>query len=281
MKILRDFYTGINLGGILSLLGLIVSVSTLFLEGELLVTGLVYVFGTYILILAFFLVWREFVYSRKAKYAEACGGLHGAAHLLRDVHSALDEGNKNLVDEKIRDAIISFSNALSLVTGANCRCCIKTINSDTEKDGGEYVFVETLVRSETSESYDYDSKPAGIENNTDFYEILINDSNCFLSHDLTKESVYLNSHWPESPDKRKEFIKQRKYKYITTIVWPIKSYSNSQNKAEIIGFLCADSMTRYIFEARYDVDFGAIIADSLFPVLKRYRNSIKSGAFNT
>ena len=274
-KTLRDMLKGIRAGDVLGFLGVALSLIALFRDKSLQNDATVWVFGTYIFTLAALLVWREFVYSRKARYAEASNSMHKCAHALRDAHGAVDRKNLEQVHEKVRDALVSFADAFSLITGANCRACIKTITAATDSKGNDQTIfcTETLARSCTSERTDAD-EPAPINDNTDFKVLFERQQTYFASDDLSGELAYMNSHWPSNPDKRKEFIRLRKYKYVTTVVWPIRSPAPTvKEMPQVIGYLCVDSLTRGIFERRYDIDLGAVIADTLYPLLLRYRNT--------
>jgi hypothetical protein len=272
---LRDAWKGLGLADVLGFLGVGLAIVALVQNPNLQANATIYIFGLYITILATSLAWREFVYSRKARYAEASVNLHHCAGLLRDAHDAISRSNREQVDDRVRDSLIAFADAFSLITGANCRACIKTIVAETGGvSGGEPNFMtETLRRSTTALRGEAD-KPAPIRENTDFLVLFDGRQEYFLSHDLTEERAYMNSNWPNNPDERAEFIRARKFKYITTLVWPIKIAPLSGTKPNVIGFLCVDSLTRHIFERRYDTELGAAIADMLYPLLLRYREML-------
>lgn len=270
----RDFFKGLRPGDYLSFAGLVVAIMALILQGRQLNTATVWVFGIYILLLAITLVWREIAYARKARYAEASTHIHDCAHHLRDALISAQQPvpERNLSERVLRDALIAFSDAFSLITGANCRACIKTlvaINDPAERTT-EFA-VETLVRSSTSTKSSAD-EPTPIADNTDFEMLFKCESRYYICNDLTREDGYKNSHWPAEPDKRREFIRKREYKYVATIVWPIRAPATREGRPEVIGYLCIDALTRGIFEPRYDIQLGAVIADTLYPLLRRYRN---------
>lgn len=98
----------------------------------------------------------------------------------------------------------------------------------------------------------------------------------YICNDLTKEDGYQNSHWPSNPEERREFIKKAEYKYVSTIVWPIRGPAED-GRPPVTGFLCIDSRTRGIFERRYDIQLGAVIADTLYPLLAEYRALLRKG----
>lgn len=268
---IMDFIKGLRLGDYLSFTGLVIALITLILQGRNLNTAIIWLFGVYILILAATLVWREAAYSRKARYAEASKNIHDCAHNLRDALIAFHNRNKEEAHRVLRDALIAFSDAFSLITGANCRACIKTLVgvNDFASENTEFA-VETLIRSSTSDrNEDDDATP--INCNTDFEMLFARERRFYICNDLTKEDGYKNSHWPSNPEERREFIRKAEYKYVSTIVWPIRGPSSVDGRPPVIGYLCIDSLTRGIFERRYDVELGAIIADTLYSLLCEYR----------
>lgn len=236
-------------------------------------SSIVWVFGIYIFTIASMLVVREYTYSRKARYAEAMKQLHKCAHEIRDSYWAIESNNAGLCMESVKSSLNSFASAFSIVTGTSCRACIKVIEHDSSKDPVDF-YTRTFCRNQKVAQSTNRDDPAPLEKNTDF-KILYqqdDDENYFLSNNLTKRKRYQNSNWPSRHDKRAVFIKERKYQYISTIVWPIRSREVESNP-EVIGFLCVDSLTRGVFERRYDVDTGAIIADMLYPLLSKYRKA--------
>lgn len=269
-KSLREFIKGITIGDVVSIFGAAISLIALFQSDNLRESATIWLFGFYIFILASFLVWREFVYSRKARYAEASASLHRCAHIIRDAHDAANRNNKELVENKIRDVLVAFAETFSLIAGASCRACIKSIVANTDLSPTEFL-TETLARSDTT-GRTLNDDLAPIKDNTDFWLIFTGKQNIYICDDLSKENPYNNSNWPSDPNERQRFIKDRKFKYITTIVWPIRNKipSNSEPQ-EVVGFLCVDSLTRGIFERRYDLDLGSIVADTLYPLLVKYR----------
>jgi hypothetical protein len=227
-----------------------------------------WIFAAYIIILGSLLTAREFVYSRKARFAEATRNIHQAVHSLRDASESIKNTNAESARQEICQTLADVQQAFSLITGVSCRACIKTIVYDTTQQRAS---TETFLRARGTTSNPTKDSEAPIDNNTDFKMLFEYKVPTFFSNNLGNENPYLNSNWPENNSERNSFLKSQKYDYIATIVWPIRA-KESGNPPEIIGFLCIDSKTRGVFSRRYDIDVGAIVADTLYPILKDYRD---------
>lgn len=264
---LRRFLKSLILGDYLSLFSLILSAIPLFTQLPQF-TGVV--FAVYIYSLAVALVLREIHFSRKSRYAEAIENLHACSHKLRDAADAIKSNNDELAFESIKESLIPFASAFSLITGTHCRACIKSIvREDKEYGSNPDISTETFCRSETS-SADMPKNKALIQSNSDFIDLFSYKKTSHFSNDLSKDNPYLNSNWPTDSEERKKFIKHKQYPYISTIVWPIRSRTGEGNPL-VIAFLCVDSKITNIFDRRYDIEMGAIIADTLYTILSEYR----------
>ncbi|MCP3940922.1 MAG: hypothetical protein GY710_05505 [Desulfobacteraceae bacterium] len=231
------------------------------------------IFAVYIFMIAVLLVHREFVYSRKARYAETMRDFHECLHKVRDsFHDVWCSGDEEISRLAIREVLVPFANVFTLVTMTRCRACIKIIKTKSENSQPQY-HTKTFVRSNAKQLTTKQDKESKIDDNSDFLRVFYKAKRCFFCNDLKKENPYLNSNWPNNPEKRKEFIKKEKYDYISTIVWPIRGKPESiTKKPETIGFLCIDSLSTDVFMRKYDFDAGAIIADALYPLLKEHRD---------
>ncbi len=261
--LLKKFF---NFGNLTALAGLALSIVALF-KAECIGGAIVYVFGFYILLLAVLLVWREYSYSRKARYAEATESIHGAAHHIRDALDSLEnEQGATVFKGDIKNALNDFSRAFSIITGANCRSCIKTIVVEQDGEDSRY-YVQDLCRMDSG--FIKEKINHAINENTDFEALFSNGSNFYFSNNLLKEKVYNNSNWPKTSSEREIFIKEKKYTYLSTLVWPIRGRSNDDTPT-LVGFLCVDSLAKGVFDRGYDKDFGAIVADTLYYPLAKY-----------
>lgn len=261
------FRTYFTFNNVATVLGLILGIVSL-LATKLVAMYFIIVMMTYIALLAILLAWREFTYSRKARYAEAMAALHQVSHAVRDAQAAIGIGNDGSFRLQVRAAVDAFSKAFSLVTGTDCRACIKTILVNEQTNPTTFL-AEEFCRS--SKGFPAQPKSCEIRDNSDFYLLFTYDRDFYLCNDLSKENPYNNTNWPTSSSARKDFFKSKKHSYISTIVWPIRAPAQN-DQPSIIGFLCVDSLTRGIFEPRYDKDFGAVVADMLYNLLSTYRD---------
>ncbi len=264
------FFKSLMLADYLALFGLVLAAIPLFSQ----LSGLVaVVFAVYIYSLAIVLVAREIHYSRKSRYSEAIENLHACSHKLRDAADAIKGNNTALAFESIKESLIPFAAAFSLITGTHCRACIKSIvREDKGSESNPDISTETFCRSEQSTKVDANKK-ALIRNNSDFVDLFSYKKTSYFSNDLSKDNPYLNSNWPADSEERKKFIKHNEYPYISTIVWPIRSRTGDGDPL-VIAFLCVDSKIRNIFDRRNDIEMGAIIADTLYTILTEYRDKI-------
>lgn len=237
------------------------------------------------LILAF-LVWQEYRYSRKARYAEATYSIHNCVHLLRDYFYDIENMNAEDCKYSLSKVTTSLANAFSLVTGTHCRACIETLQIKNylkddfhkltdPKERIKYLYADTFCRdtiTSTSKSEEaIDSCLHPITGNTDFRELYLNaNMRCYYcGNTLTADPPYQSTaiqaggHLP----------------YKSIIVWPIRRMIYTQDKPcdnilnkrqDIIGYLCIDSARQNVFRKDYDIEMGAIVADALFIFLKFY-----------
>jgi len=269
---------------IIAVIGIVVS---LFIVDDKNDTELLYAteLSLFSLFLLGYVIFSEYRYARKARYAEAMASIHSAIHILRDYQC---DFNSICEDHDCKNALSSvvtaFANAFSLVTGTHCRSCIKTIetrnisqsefNSLTPQEQIEYLYVATFCRDRASANNENESDNYihPLSSNTDFL-VLYNDvsERRYFSNDINKEDGYQNSSHQAN----------KKLPYRSTIVWPIRKLmyaQDRQNEKEqiILGYLCVDSARMKVFREDYDFEMGATVADALFLFLKSYHNYLKS-----
>ena len=237
--------------------------------------------GTYVLVIAIVAVWREISYARKARYAEAMVKFHKCIHCLRDAFNAVKRKEEAYSMRCIEETLSFFASAFSLITGVHCRSCIKILDFMPGDSKEHNFYVAAFARGSTTLSESaQEPKPYyekdWVDQNSDFMVLFRTKDNKFFSNDLSKEKGYRNSHWPTDPSELQEFLKNRKYDYISTIIWPIRNMHGSGDPPDINGFLCIDSKTRGVFCDRYDIDAGAILADALYFFLAEYRATFQN-----
>jgi len=242
-------------------------------------------FLIYFVVLLVFLILFTFKFSRKSRYAEATKCLHSALHSARDAYHYLDwckseDHEKIVFDEErlcayMKTTLTSIADAFTIVSGVRCRSSIKVLGQNSQGQ----LFVKTLARDEVSqvECQKKDSVETTshlVSLNTDFSEITEGNLDYFYVGDLTKYLNYTNTSM-----KKHDSMKSEKWTlpYKSTIVWPIRYvYIKSEvengtgTHEDLYGFLTLDSSSVNSFIKRYDVQMGALLADSLFPVLNAY-----------
>lgn len=242
---------------------------------------------------------QEYRYSRKTRYAEALVFIHSIVHRLRDTFNILnkfDSSNpeirkqsNNIIFKEAEKIVTSFATAFSLITSVRCRACIKLIRLDeTQKDYASLskdekeriLYVETWTRDVDSNLF----SPAGEEpkhwiySNTDFKQLFDAQNPAtnkyFLENNLPKKHNYQNTSFKLYGEPNEKWT----LPYKSTIVWPIRRITSKYerdeeqftDKQDVLGYLCIDSDARNVFNDRYDIHVGAIVADSLFVFLRRY-----------
>lgn len=223
----------------------------------------------YFVILLLFLGYFIHAYSRKARYAEATACVHQAVHELRDTSSYLTSCLHGVekyelaeVKTHIATSLESVSRAYSIVTGTNCRVSVKILG------GSDRAYVKTLARDSASartchEKDKAEGKRHMVVKNTDYNLILNAGRSYFFCNNIPSSREYTNT----SKDEYGE-----KLPYAAAIVLPIRSVDSQQSEGaadryRCLGFLTVDSSARNAFLEKYDVQLGAIIADTLYPVM--------------
>jgi hypothetical protein len=197
--------------------------------------------------------------SRRSRHAEAIANVRESVHKiatenLTDSHS-LDEKKRVL-----SCAMDDLSKAFSVVTGSNCRCCVKTVQVQEGK-----LYAQTFCRNS---DYTGQDTPHPIEHNTDFNDLFQDKGRrWFFGNnlpELAKAGGYLNT------------SKDWQTRYRSTLIWPIRCERSGDAEApDLLGFLCVDSKRTRAFSEEYDHPLGAIVADTLCPFMMRIAKSTK------
>jgi hypothetical protein len=238
-----------------------------------------------------YVIFQEYRFSRKARYAEALYSIHSCVHFLRDYQ--FDQKlltNTADCQRQLSKVVTSLANSFSLVTGTHCRACIKmlefrNISQDEyqklpdNKTRLNYLFVSTFCRDEitttasVNKAENKDKYTHHVIGNTDFRELYL---------DVNKRIFFCNDIQACGGDYQNSSTQTgQKISYRSVITWPIRKLVYRQDKddagkfnedQDILGFLCVDSARRNIFREDYDREMGAIVADSLFVFLKKYHD---------
>ena len=243
---------------------------------------LLFIYGV---ILLAWILCREYYFSRKVKFAEANIVMGESLMHLKLASNAIESKNKDLAKQNLTLCLEKFSKAFAIVTGVNCRTCIKSVNcDDDEKEINKKYRTKTFIRHSCLQQHDSVSVP--VAENTDFCLLTTDRHRQFwLSNDISKEHNYRNSSLDmlKTEEDWQRYFKGKEYKYISTIVWPISNnFLTESNKREdsFIGFLCVDSKKKNIFNCEFDVYLGVCLSEALFPVLIAYSKAfIKAGSY--
>ena len=229
--------------------------------------------ASYFVILLLFLFWFAHTYSRKARYAESLRLIHSAIHDIRDTAGYLERCYRRkdtfsafVVHGALQGCLDAVARAFSMVTGANCRVCIKVVGGDSPSNA----YVTTACRDKISqddcrEKDRSEKKDHLITENTDFSYLVHGKKTFYLNGDIDGTTGYLNTSILQYGGR---------LPYKSVIVLPIRRTYNLSSKNEtappptVVGFLCIDSHSRFSFTEKYDVQMGAVIADALCPILE-------------
>lgn len=227
----------------------------------------------YFVVLLGFLFWFTHTYSRKARYAESLRLIHSAIHDVRDIAGYLercyrrkDTFSRIVVHGALQGCLDAVARAFAMVTGANCRVCIKVVGGDSSTNA----FVTTACRDKIShedcrEKDRHERADHLIAENTDFSYLVHGKKTFYLNGDIAGTTGYLNTSTPAYAGR---------LPYKSVIVLPIRRTYNISSNIEspppptVVGFLCIDSHSRFSFTEKYDVQMGAVVADALCPILE-------------
>ena len=293
-SILRKIGRGLNwLGNILAILTPLIIFKVASGDKDIVSLTAVIVLGVLALMFAILLLTEEWRLSQKARYSEAMRSLHLSVHILRDIAFNLD--NTNITDEKrcedISLSLEALAKTFCLLKAVHCRVCIKKIGlndqvrkedlltlSEEEKLRSLYVYTfernhETNITRNCNEYGKPEEHTIG--GNTDFRKLFLmkRGERSWLCNDIWSCKSYQNT--------KLAFVEDiRDLGYRSVLVVPIrkttegkileKQYAEDQ---DVRGFVCVDSMTRGIFDGRYDADVTSIYADALYMLMKQWFQS--------
>ncbi|MGZ3236772.1 MAG: hypothetical protein ACXU8A_05280, partial [Burkholderiaceae bacterium] len=234
----------------------------------------------YVLVLMGLLAYFIISYSRKARYAEAMYCIHSAIHQIRDINIYLAHCLQAPIqyeaahfEHRFCSVLNSVAQAFDIATAVSNRVCVKLIGGPK---GSEYA--KTLSRDSASriQSEKKDKAKAEthlINKNTDFHLIVSNELRYFCENNLRKYPNYCNT----SLDPTNGHSGSWSLPYSACLVFPIRFTTveksddgQAEDRISILGFLAIDSAARGVYEKRYDVEMGAIIADTLVSVLQTW-----------
>lgn len=246
--------------------------------------------AAYVGILFAVLIWRELVYSRKARYAEVLNSLNDSFLKLQAVVTS-ENASAAQIKETGTKVLTNIATAFSTITSTTCSACIKLLEGDPGVGQNEDVRlkVRTLCRSgnveKRRERADSATFKHWLDQNTDFYELHKHagtpQEDCFFSNNLPRYPAYMNTSFevyggegykPPPPSLLLSWLSLRPWvlPYRSAIVVPIFPRTANEIEGKLVGYLCIDSKSRGAFSRRYDPELLSGIGDCLYEVVRRY-----------
>lgn len=240
--------------------------------------GLLVLFG------AVLLVWQEYRFSRKARYAESLPNLLAFARAMA-VGESLTEDRCRAV---MADAVREISEAFSLATGTRIGVCLKKVVLETTSNRCR---VEDVCRDPKSKDRGERSRvrPDGrpvqhwVETNTAFKRTWTAvgfpaGAQYFLCNNLPGEPHYQNTSFEIYGEPHPQGTVARTFgwrdgwtlPYKSTLVVPVLGTAKVDGSTVVLGYLGLDSASINVFDTRYDVPLLRIFAEFLSPVLDQY-----------
>ena len=274
-------------GFLLSVFASVVTLTLFFREQESASTDaqlaiqLSFYFSMFLLAL---IIWREYTYARKARYAETIKDL---AEISRSLQSAAaGDPTRSEIRSACERSLNSLATILSLITATRCSACIKVIDAAEAAEGTDVrPQVVTMCRDRGSgDSRKKLTTEHWIDQNTDFEQLHENagkpSGRAFFSNYLPGLRDYKNSSFKvyEKPTSFDVPVLSDVVRHLTWTL-PYKStivaaISGSQvelgDGSGLVGYLCVDSRSSGAFSRRYDVELVTGIADCLFDLIDRY-----------
>ncbi|MDR0867626.1 MAG: hypothetical protein LBP75_04005 [Planctomycetota bacterium] len=220
-------------------------------------------------------------YSHTSLLPKANKELIGCLRHLRDALGRIDESKNDACDATQRSlketdaynaiqlSLKSIAAAFTIISGSSCRACIKQVtNIDEEK---KILFSRTFCRNE---DVGEEKPPALINDDTDFRSLVECNDKVYFSNDLSidvKDKGYRSSSLPREQKELLAYF-ENSPRYIATVVLPIVLIKHHE-PPKWLGFLCIDSKDKNVFDKNVDVDFGAVIVESLLMVLLKYQET--------
>jgi hypothetical protein len=234
------------------------------------------------------LVWQEFRYSRKAKYAEAFSYLRQIFYET-STKDGQHIGECSEIENICRLIVNRLATAFSLITGTKCSVCIKVLVLSDDSEASPRPKVATLCRDDTSLDRERGSSPLEhwveelenpqaiehwVQENTDFQQIFERvgtPQRVFFSNYLPGLRGYQNTSFQVYGQPTAHFRGVRwPLPYRSTVVAPISRVHQLQRSPTLAGYLCVDSRSRSVFNRRYDIDLITGVGDCLFDLVHRY-----------
>lgn len=231
-------------------------------------------------------------FHKERRYSQSVFFTHFVNHVIRDCLA--NARVQKLSKDTLTELLNAIAECLSILTGVRCRASLKELHSD--------LTISTVARNSTSDpTPGLDSSgPHALADNTDFYTLwyalegrtryyLCNDLLAAWSNRLYKNSSLAYSGKVLEPHKYLGWLllsREWPLPYRSTLVLPIRYISDFSPPVEgqtmlpkhwdFWGFLCIDSNSRNVFNARYLPELGATFADAFYILFNQLKDRSKA-----
>jgi len=233
----------------------------------------------------------------------------GEPSLAAATHALISEGRekrKSEFEASLKDILSQAASIFTILTATNCRTSIKIL-SGNPKSGSNNLYVRTLARDALSaqscagKDLHEKSNPSlhAVGLNTDFELILKRQKRYFHYGDIENYADYANSsreYWEKSQPVHGSTLSwiwrhispsarnrpSAPFPYRSVLVLPIQGLGDAEPSDVPVAFLTIDSMSKHVFNERYDVHIAASIADSLYHLMVEFAryNILTNNALN-
>lgn len=235
--------------------------------------------GGYIVVIALFSALSSFVNGEKARYAPIVTHVHSAMHSLRNLRVLMqsnqfesDADAERLLRIELTRVLDSLRSSFEIVTGTAIECRVELVKRPVQSTDlqqlGSYALVRDSVSAARRGHMDEDTevRPHPVVASTPYMALLHGENGSYyFCGDVFAQQDFGCEYFKRFPSD----LRPR-----SMIVWPIRyryrptpGVKSELRRQEIVGFLHVESSSRGAFNRRYDVELGAVFADSLFDVL--------------
>lgn len=260
------------------MLALIGLVGSLFLSSNTKETLLLASLCVYVIIIAVFAAGSTYVNGNKARYAPVMQHLHSGQHALRDLRLLMrspslqsDQHLPELIIRELQRVLDSLRSSLEIVTGTVIECRIELVDRPATSNNGDdfrtYPLVRDSVSSPRRQHMDENARldPHPLMDGTPYQQLMSSRANRgthYCCQDIGGNADFMCVYFHRFP----QDLRPR-----STLVWPIRyKWRGGEKRVEIVGFLHAESANAAAFSRQFDLELGALFADSLFDVVFDY-----------
>ena len=221
------------------------------------------------------LVWQEFRYSRKAKYAESLDNIRTMLKIVAEHSTTTTQECKNLLQLLLAEVAEAFT----LSSATRVSAVLKQLVSPNGATLHDF-YVEDICRDpKSSDRAGRTNTKHWIDRNTGFKRMFEHvgqaEGKFFYSSDLAKDHHFETTSFETygRPVPNKGFLDRTTstwtLPYRSTLTVPLTITTGGQ--PSLAGFLSIDSRARKAFWIRYDLPFLEAVAFLMRPIVDRYQ----------